>query len=32
MYGRSVSDLDGNVLEIMWMDVERAMRAWGMAA
>ena len=32
MYGRSVSDPDGNVLEIMWMDVERAMRAWGMAA
>ena len=32
MYGRSVSDPDGNVLEIMWMDVDRAMRAWGMAA
>ncbi|TNC65512.1 VOC family protein [Rubellimicrobium roseum] len=32
MYGRSVSDPDGNVLEIMWMDVERAMKAWGVAA
>jgi predicted lactoylglutathione lyase len=32
MYGRSVSDPDGNVLEIMWMDVDRAMKAWGMAA
>jgi hypothetical protein len=32
MYGRSVCDPDGNVLEIMWMDVDRAMRAWGMAA
>jgi predicted lactoylglutathione lyase len=32
MYGRSVCDPDGNVLEIMWMDVGRAMTAWGMAA
>ncbi len=32
MYGRSVSDPDGNVLEIMWMDVEKAMNAWGKAA
>lgn len=32
MYGRSVSDPDGNVLEIMWMDVDRAMKAWGKAA
>ena len=32
MYGRSVCDPDGNVLEIMWMDVDRAMKAWGMAA
>ena len=32
MYGRSVSDPDGNVLEIMWMDVDKAMKAWGMAA
>ncbi len=32
MYGRSVCDPDGNVLEIMWMDVERAMQAWGVAA
>ena len=32
MYGRSVSDPDGNVLEIMWMDLELAMKASGMAA
>ena len=32
MYGRSVSDPDGNVLEIMWMDLDKAMKAWGMAA
>jgi hypothetical protein len=32
MYGRSVSDPDGNVLEIMWMDVDAAMKAWGQAA
>lgn len=32
LYGRSVSDPDGNVLEIMWMDVDRAMKAWGVAA
>ena len=32
MYGRSVCDPDGNVLEIMWMDVARAMAAWGKAA
>lgn len=32
MYGRSVSDPDGSVLEIMWMDLDRAMKAWGMAA
>ena len=32
MYGRSVSDPDGNVLEFMWMDVERAMAAWSQAA
>jgi hypothetical protein len=32
MYGRSVSDPDGNVIETMWMDVEQAMKAWGMAA
>lgn len=25
MYGRSVSDPDGNVLEVMWMDMARAM-------
>ncbi len=32
MYGRSVSDPDGNVLEVMWMDLEKALQAWGMAA
>jgi uncharacterized protein len=31
MYGQSVCDPDGNVLEVMWMDVEAAMKAWGMA-
>ncbi len=32
MYGRSILDPDGNVLEIMWMDVDRAMKVWGRAA
>lgn len=32
MYGRSVSDPDGNVLEVMWMNVDAAMKAWGQAA
>ncbi len=32
MYGQSVSDPDGNVLEVMWMDVEAAMKAWGQPA
>lgn len=32
MYGQSVSDPDGNVLEVMWMDVEAAMKAWGQAS
>ncbi len=32
MYGRSVSDPDGNVLEVMWMDLDKAMQAWGVAA
>ena len=32
MYGRSVSDPAGTVLEIMWMDVDAAMKAWGQAA
>lgn len=27
MYGRSFEDLDGHILEIMWMDVEAAMNA-----
>jgi uncharacterized protein len=29
MYGRSFSDPDGHVFELMWMDVEKAMAAWG---
>lgn len=29
MYGRSFEDLDGHIFEIMWMDVEAAMRAFG---
>ena len=29
MYGRSFEDLDGHIFEIMWMDVETAMRAFG---
>ena len=29
MFGQSVSDPDGNVLEVMWMDLEAAMAAWG---
>lgn len=32
MYGRSVCDPDGNVLEVTWMDVDRAMTAWGAAS
>lgn len=28
MYGQSVSDPDGNVIEVMWMDLEAAMTAW----
>ena len=32
MYGRSFCDPDGNVIEVMWMDVEAAMKAWGGAA
>lgn len=32
MYGRTVCDPDGNVLEVMWMDVDAAMKAWGQAA
>jgi predicted lactoylglutathione lyase len=28
MYGQSVSDPDGNVIEVMWMDVAAAMAAW----
>lgn len=29
MYGRSFEDLDGHIVEVMWMDVEAAMKAWG---
>jgi predicted lactoylglutathione lyase len=31
MYGQSISDPDGNVIEVMWMDVEAAMAAWSEA-
>lgn len=31
MYGRSFEDPDGHVWEVMWMDVEAAMRAHGAA-
>jgi len=29
MYGRAFTDPDGHVLEVMWMDVDAAMKAWG---
>ena len=29
MYGRSFEDPDGHIFEMMWMDVEAAMRAFG---
>ncbi len=29
MYGRSFEDLDGHIFEVMWMDVEAAMGAFG---
>jgi predicted lactoylglutathione lyase len=28
MYGQSVSDPDGNVIEVMWMDLAAATAAW----
>lgn len=28
MYGRSFEDLDGHIFEVMWMDIEAAMRAF----
>lgn len=28
MYGRSFEDLDGHIIELMWMDVDAAMAAW----
>jgi hypothetical protein len=31
MYGRSFEDLDGHIVELMWMDVDKAMAAWGAA-
>ena len=31
MYGRSFTDPDGHVFEPAWMDVDRAMAAWGNA-
>lgn len=32
MYGRSFEDLDGHIVELMWMDVDKAMAAWGQSA
>ena len=32
MYGRSFEDPDGHIFEVMWMDVEAAMKAWGGSA
>lgn len=32
MYGRVALDPDGNGFQVMWMDVDAAMKAWGMAA
>ena len=32
MVSRDVYDPDGNGFAVMWMDVDRAMKAWGMAA
>lgn len=32
LYGRGIADPDGNGLGVMWMDVDRAMKAWGQAA
>jgi uncharacterized protein len=29
LYGRSISDPDGNVLEVMWMDVSAFERSLG---
>lgn len=31
MYGRSFEDPDGHIIELMWMDVDKAMAAWGQA-
>ena len=28
MFGRSFEDLDGHIIEVMWMDVDKAMAAW----
>ena len=32
MYGRSYEDLDGHIWEVVWMDVEAAMKAMGGAS
>jgi predicted lactoylglutathione lyase len=32
MYGRSFEDLDGHIIELVWMDVDKAMAAMGGAA
>ena len=32
MYGRNLEDPDGHVVELMWMDVDAAMKAWGGSA
>lgn len=31
MYGRSLEDPDGHIVELMWMDVDAAMKAWSAA-
>lgn len=32
MYGRSFEDLDGHIVELMWMDVDKAMAAFAQPA
>lgn len=32
MYGRSFEDLDGHIIEVMWMDIDKAMAAWSQSA
>lgn len=31
MYGRSFEDPDGHIIEVMWLDVDKTMAAWGPA-